>query len=191
VVALRSILSFGLPLLGATEHSGDVPDGQFFAWLGQAQWARRLGFHDWQLSLRGDLQLTPDPLLPIERIAIGGRHTVRGYRKNQLVVDNGGVASAELHIPLGQLALPGIARAPDDGLVLLLPFFDAGGGWNQDAADPDPDQLYGAGTGLQWQLNQHLRARVDYAYPFKNIATPDSNDLQDIAIYFQLVAALY
>lgn len=191
VVALRSTLSFGLPVLGATEHSGDVPDGQFFAWLGQAQWARRLDFHDWQLSMRGDLQLTPDPLLPIERISIGGRHTVRGYRKNQLVVDNGWVASAELRIPLGQVATPGIARGPDDGLLQLMPFFDAGGGWNEPASDPDPDTLYGVGTALQWQLNQHLSARVDYAFPLKNIATPDNNDLQDIAIYFELRAALY
>jgi len=191
VVALRSSFSFGLPVLGATEHSGDVPDGQFFAWLGQAQYARRLDFYGWQVSLRGDLQLTPDPLLPVERVAIGGRYTVRGYRKNQLVVDNGWVASAELRIPLGQLALPGVAQTPDDGVIQLLPFVDAGGGWNEAAADPDPDTLYGIGAGLQWQLNRHLSARIDYGLPLKNIDTPDDDDLQDVAIYFELTAALY
>ena len=190
-MAVRSTLSFGLPVLGATEHSGDIPDGQFFAWLGQAQYARRLDFYDWQVSLRGDLQLTPDPLLPVEQIAIGGLNTVRGYRKNQLVVDNGWVASAELHIPLGQVEIPRVAQGPNDGLVQLRPFVDAGGGWNESAPDPDPDTLYGIGAGLYWQLNSRLAARLDYAFPLKNIDTPDNNDLQDIAIYFELTAALY
>jgi len=116
---------------------------------------------------------------------------VRGYRKNQLVVDNGWVGSAELHIPLGQLALPRVAQGPGDGLVQLRPFFDAGGGWNEAAADPDPDTLYGVGAGLHWQLNERLRARVDYALPLKNIDTPDSSDLQDLALYFEISAALY
>ena len=41
-VALRSTFSGGLDALGATENPGEVPDGQFFAWLGQAQWVRRI-----------------------------------------------------------------------------------------------------------------------------------------------------
>jgi hemolysin activation/secretion protein len=191
VVAVRSTFSFGLPVLGATENSGNIPDGEFFAWLGQAQYARRLDFYDWRVRLRGDLQLTPDPLLPVEQIAIGGLNTVRGYRKNQLVVDNGWVASAELHIPLAQIEIPRVAQDPNDGVLQLRPFFDAGGGWNNETPDPDPDELYGIGAGLYWQLNQRLAARLDYALPLKNIDTPDNNDLQDIAIYFELTAALY
>ena len=40
VFAARSQLSFGIDALGATTHGGETPDGRFFAWLGQFQWAK-------------------------------------------------------------------------------------------------------------------------------------------------------
>ncbi|HSA80098.1 MAG TPA: ShlB/FhaC/HecB family hemolysin secretion/activation protein [Geminicoccaceae bacterium] len=191
VIALRSTESIGLDLPDTTKNSGNLPDGQFFAWLGQAQFARRLFGSDWQLVLRGDVQLSADPLLPIERIAIGGIDTVRGYRENQLVVDSGWITSAELRVPLGRLAVPGLSTDPDDGALQLVPFVDAGGGWNVDAPDPEDNVLYAAGAGLRWQLNQRIDARVDYAPPLVNISTPDSNNLQDLALYFELVMRFY
>ncbi|MGB3650239.1 MAG: ShlB/FhaC/HecB family hemolysin secretion/activation protein, partial [Rivularia sp. (in: cyanobacteria)] len=45
-------------------------------------------------------QLTPDSLLSLERFSIGGVDTVRGYRQNQLVSDNGVLGAVELRIPL-------------------------------------------------------------------------------------------
>src|SRR5262249_51698857 len=84
VLAARSRFSFGVDVLGATiTHQANTTDGRFFAWLGQFQWARRLTADDIQLLFRLDLQLTTDPLLPLEQIAIGGRFSVRGYRENQ------------------------------------------------------------------------------------------------------------
>jgi hemolysin activation/secretion protein len=53
VIALRSTLSWGIDLLGATSHGGSTPDGKFLAWLGQIQWVRRLGPLDSQLIVRG------------------------------------------------------------------------------------------------------------------------------------------
>ena len=191
VIAVRSTGSIGLPILGATENSGNLPDGRFFAWLGQAQYARRLNEADWQLALRGDLQLTPDALLPIEQIAIGGLDTVRGYRTNQVVTDNGWVASAELRVPIGQLQIPHLSPGIDDGLVEIVPFVDAGAGWNNDLPDPDPNALYSIGAGLHWQLNERLSARVDYGYPFVNVDDPDDHDIQDFGLYFEIRAALY
>src|SRR5262249_3594252 len=74
VLALRSRFSVGIDALGATIHNqANIPDGRFFAWLGQVQWGRQLGVRDMQLFLRLDMQLTTDPLLPLEQIAIGGR----------------------------------------------------------------------------------------------------------------------
>jgi hemolysin activation/secretion protein len=191
VIALRSTESIGLDLLGATKNSGNIPDGQFFSWLGQAQFARRLFGSDWQLSLRGDVQLTPDPLLPIERIAIGGFDTVRGYRENQLVVDNGWITSAELRIPLGELAVPGLSPEPDDGALQLVPFVDAGGGWNVDAPDPEDDVIYAVGAGLRWQPNRRLDLRLDFAPPLVDVTKPEEDDLQDLALYFELVMRFY
>jgi hemolysin activation/secretion protein len=191
VIALRSTESIGLDLLGATKNSGDLPDGQFFAWLGQAQFARRLFGSDWQLNLRGDLQLSADPLLPIERIAIGGIDTVRGYRENELVVDSGWIASAELRIPLGQLAVPGLSETPEDGALQLVPFVDAGGGWNLEAPDPEENVIYALGAGLRWQPNRRLDLRLDFAPPLVDVPTPEEDDLQDLALYFELVMRFY
>ncbi|MGH8615953.1 MAG: ShlB/FhaC/HecB family hemolysin secretion/activation protein, partial [Gammaproteobacteria bacterium] len=85
VLALRSTLSFGLNALGATENPGDLPDGEFFAWLGQVQWVRRLWETDNQVLVRGQVQWAADPLLPLEKLGVGGASTVRGYRENLLV----------------------------------------------------------------------------------------------------------
>jgi hemolysin activation/secretion protein len=191
VIALRSTESIGLDLLGATKNSGDVPDGQFFAWLGQAQFARRLFGSDWQLNLRADVQLSADPLLPIERIAIGGIDTVRGYRENELVVDSGWITSAELRIPLGQVTVPGLSEAPDDGALQLVPFVDAGGGWNLEGPDPEENVIYALGAGLRWQPNRRLDLRLDFAPPLVDVPTPEEDDLQDLALYFELVMRFY
>jgi len=52
-IAARSRFSVGTDALGGTIH-GDpaIPDGQFFAWLGQFQWARRLDVLDIQTLFR-------------------------------------------------------------------------------------------------------------------------------------------
>ena len=75
VLAARSVFSFGLHALGATENDSK-PDGEFFAWLGQFQWAQRLDEGD-EIILRTDAQLTQDPLLPMEKFVVGGADTVR------------------------------------------------------------------------------------------------------------------
>src|SRR4029450_7780121 len=60
VFALRSRFSFGLDALGATVNSDpDVPDGRFFAWLGQPQCARRLPVLDREWHRPPPPPLTP------------------------------------------------------------------------------------------------------------------------------------
>ncbi|WP_181357408.1 ShlB/FhaC/HecB family hemolysin secretion/activation protein [Stenomitos frigidus] len=65
--------------------------------------------------LRGDLQLADRPLLALEQVSEGGQDTVRGYRQDLLLADNGLFASAEVRIPL--LRLPKL-----NGLLQLPPF---------------------------------------------------------------------
>lgn len=189
-LVLQSTMSLGVNLLGATENPSGVPDGQFFAWLGQAQYARRLGSSDWQATLRGDVQLTPDPLLAIERIGIGGGDTVRGYRQNELVFDNGWVVSAGLEIPVGRLTLPGLARNLNDGRLSLRPFVDAGGGWNTDAPDGDITELLSAGLGLGWTLFGRTTFQLDVGVPILDTDSPESENLQDFGIHFRLATEL-
>jgi hemolysin activation/secretion protein len=189
-LALQSTMSLGVNLLGATQNASGIPDGQFFAWLGQAQYARRLWSSDWQATLRGDIQLAADPLLAIERIGIGGSDTVRGYRQNELVFDNGWVVSAGLQIPVGRLPLPGTARTLDDGRISLIPFVDAGGGWNTGAPDGDITELLSAGLGINWQIFDETSFRLDVGVPILDTNSPESGNLQDLGIHFRLATAL-
>jgi hemolysin activation/secretion protein len=189
-LALQSTMSLGLNLLGATQNASGVPDAQFFTWLGQAQYARRLWASDWQATLRGDVQLAADPLLAIERIGIGGGDTVRGYRQNELVFDNGWVVSAGLEIPVGRLALPRLATTLEDGRVSLRPFVDAGGGWNTDGPDGDITELLSVGLGLGWRVFGQTDLRLDFGLPILDTDSPESDDLQDFGIHFRLATEL-
>lgn len=97
-IAARSELSIGLDALGATTNDNGV-DSRFFAWRGQFQYARQFN-NNFVLLARISTQLTPDSLLSLEQISIAGSDTIRGYRSNQSVADNGVVGSLELRIPL-------------------------------------------------------------------------------------------
>jgi hemolysin activation/secretion protein len=187
VFVARSTLSFGLDTWGATINDTG-PDGEFFSWLGQAQWVRRypMGDKNTQLFLRSNIQLTADPLLPIEQFSVGGFNTVRGYRRNQLVRDNGWVASAEWRLPVYQFSVPGLSRTPEDGWLWFAPFFDIGGGWNQDRPTPDPDAIYSVGAGVLWRLSTNMSAEVYYGYPIQDVIEPEDKSLQDYGIYFSV-----
>ncbi len=158
IMALRSTFSFGLDILGATpETRNSLPDGEFFSWLGQGQIAQRLTSNDTQVVLRGNVQISDDPLLPLERMAVGGAMTVRGYRENYLVRDNGYNATVEL-----RYLLPGHLPMR----LTAVPFCDIGGAWNW---VPDRDEskrmLVSVGLGLEADYRQ-LHAELYYGHAF-------------------------
>ena len=189
VVAARSTFSLGIDALGATKNV-DAPDGQFFAWLGQFQVAHRLWDSDNQVIFRADGQFTPDSLLPIEKFAVGGAESVRGYRENQLVRDNGFILSLEGRVPVYRLAIPVISERPEDGMITLAPFFDFGRSWNNDLADPTPRSIYSTGLGLRWSVSEAVQLELYWGYAFEDIDNPD-HDLQDDGIHFRLSTRLY
>ena len=173
VLAARSQFSVGLDLFDATVNDSGT-DGRFFAWQGQFQWVEQLSPRLLLLS-RGNGQLTPDSLLPIERFSVGGVGTVRGYAQNQLVTDNALTGSVELRVPI----------SGDPNYLQLTPFIEAGGGWNNRIADPDPSFLLATGLGLRWQISSEWFMRVDYGIPL--VDDDNSNDsLQESGIYLLL-----
>ncbi len=177
VLALRSQFNLGLDLFGSTVNPSG-PDSRFFSWQGQAQWVRLLA-PDTILLLRGEAQLASDPLVPLEQFGLGGRRTVRGYRQDLLLTDNGLLASAEVRFPL--------YRDPAlEGLLQGIVFFDLGRGWNQQQTDPDPNTLASLGLGLQWQMGNRFNARLDWGIPLID-AGPRGNSLQENGVYFSLV----
>ncbi|BAY49944.1 surface antigen D15 domain-containing protein (plasmid) [Scytonema sp. HK-05] len=173
VLAARSQFSFGIDAFDATINNTGT-DGRFFSWLGQFQWVQQLSPRA-LLVTRIDTQLTPDSLLSLEKFSIGGVDTVRGYRQNQVVSDNGVVASFELRIPV----------TADPRTLQITPFFEIGTGWNNRDANPDPNLIAGLGLGVEWQINRSLDVRLDYGIPLVGVSNR-GDSLQDNGLYFLL-----
>lgn len=178
VFAVRSQFSFGLNALGSTINDGP-PDSRFVAWRGQAQWVRLLA-PDTLLLLRGDLQFADRSLVALEQFGLGGQESVRGYRQDALLTDNGLFASLEVRIPV--LRLPRI-----NTLLQVTPFVDVGTAWNRSTVDPDPNTLVSVGLGLRLQLSDRLTARFDWGIPLVSIEG-DKNTWQEQGLYFSIVA---
>ncbi|MFE1745008.1 ShlB/FhaC/HecB family hemolysin secretion/activation protein [Coleofasciculus sp. H7-2] len=184
VFALRSQFSLGLGILGATVNE-DAPDSTFLAWRTQVQWLRLLA-PDTLLIVGGDLQLSTNPLLRLEQFGLGGRDTVRGYRQNVLLTDNGASASAELRLPI--LRLP-----RQNALLQLAPFLDLGFAWNSSGnpdPDPEPNFLASAGLGLRFQMGDRLSARLDYGIPLVEVISTERT-LQEKGLHFSLIYRIF
>ena len=160
--AARSTFSFGLQTLGATLTSPapvGTPTSNYFFWLGQVQYVRRI-YEDWEILVRSDLQLANRPLFQMEQIAFGGLGSVRGYRTYLTVTDDGFLGSAELRIPVGQVRLPYLADSDVAGTVQIVPFYDYARAWNVDRPTPYPQQISGVGAGVRWNIGSGLTAEV-------------------------------
>lgn len=176
VLALRSQFNLGVDVFDAISNN-DAPDSSFFAWRGQTQWVRRLD-EDFLLLLRGDLQLASSGLVPLEQFRLGGFGSVRGYRQDLLLGDNGIFTSAELQIPILN-----INRI--DGLVQLTPFLDLGKVWNSDSVDIEDSLLTSVGIGLNFVAGDNFEAHIDWGIPLTGLNTEGSS-LQENGIYFSL-----
>ncbi|MGJ3250116.1 MAG: ShlB/FhaC/HecB family hemolysin secretion/activation protein [Elainellaceae cyanobacterium] len=176
VIAARSQFSIGFDAFNSTINENG-PDSRFFAWRGQAQWVRLLA-PDTLLLVRGDLQLADGPLVPLEQFGLGGQQTVRAYRQDELLTDNGLLFSTEARLPL-------VRARRIDGIFQIAPFIDVGRGWNLDAPDPDPATLAALGVGLLWQQGDRLSIRLDYGLPLVDVDR-DGDSLQENGFYFSV-----
>lgn len=180
VVVARSEFSLGVGALDATIRRR-TPDSRFFLWRGQAAWLRRLNRHNLSLLTRVDLQFSDRPLVSFEQFSLGGVSTVRGYRQYALLTDSGVLGSVELRVPV-------VANRVNQ--LLLAPFIDAGSGFNVRGSNPNPSSLVGAGLGVEYQLGERLRVRLDYGIPIINYPTR-KRTLQDNGFYFNVSYTLF
>lgn len=167
VLALRATLRKGLDAFDATDAADDPSnvgalldsDGQFTSLLLQGQYLRQLGART-RMTLRTTTQLTANPLLAPEKLSIGGANTVRGYRENLLVRDNGFATTLELsRRPFAEDA-PRWRRELD-----LIAFLDYGAAWDDQDTAPgsrlrdtsDVNSIAGLGLGLRWMPLAGLR----------------------------------
>ncbi|NET55983.1 MAG: ShlB/FhaC/HecB family hemolysin secretion/activation protein [Symploca sp. SIO2E6] len=188
-LAARSEFSLGIDAFDATNNE-NAPDGQFFVWRGQFFWLSRLNqsdkglFPGSSLLFRSDIQLTLDSLVSLEQFSYGGQNTVRGYRQDILLTDNGAVFSVEWRIPVFQ-------TEDTRGKLQVAPFVDFGVGWNNaNRSNPSPNALVGTGLGLQWEQelfdNHALNIRLDWGIPLVNIDSFEDDSWQENGVYLSL-----
>ncbi|MEM8602687.1 MAG: ShlB/FhaC/HecB family hemolysin secretion/activation protein [Cyanobacteria bacterium P01_H01_bin.121] len=179
--AFQSQFAFGVDLFSPTLNSGDIPDGRYFSWLGQAQRVQRVGDRQ-LLVIQADLQLTPDSLLSSQQFVIGGGQSIRGYRQNARSGDNGFRFSVENRITA-------LRDQSGRSVVQVSPFFDSGVVWNS-GNNPNtlPDQTFiaGLGFGVLWQPISKLDVRMDYGFPLVDIPDESEDVLQQNGIYFSV-----
>lgn len=179
VFAARSQFSAGVDIFDATVNEG-APDSKFVSWRGQVQWLRQLkSSSNINLLLRSDLQISSDDLVPLERFSLGGVESVRGYRQDALLGDSGLFVSAEVRIPFYRWS-------NGQSNLSAIPFVDFGTSWsNSENVNQEEDTVVSLGVGVQLDLSDMLRARLDYGIPLVDVE--DSNDtLQENGVYFSV-----
>ncbi len=179
VLALRSTFTSGRNNLQVVAGLPGVnnPKPEFSSWLGQAQVAHQVLGDGAQVVGRLTMQRTGDRLLAIDGMAIGGVNTVRGFRENQLVRDNGSIVNLEFEYPL--------LRGSGGNLGLtLVPFYDFGRAANHGGA-AERLSSWGLVSRARWQgvsLDVVLAKRL----VSPTIAKPLKSTLQDNGIHIQL-----
>lgn len=184
VLAARSQFSLGIDALDATINE-TFPDSRFFAWRGQFQWIKLFGMNTSSLPtvpalfLRTDIQLADNSLLSPEKLGLGGVGSIRGYRQDAVLTDNGLLASAELRFP--------VVRIPEWRTVIQLnPFVDFGTGWNGgNSREPETDTLLSVGLGLQLINANNFSARLDWGIPLIEIDS-EERTWQENGVHFSV-----
>ena len=114
-------------------------------------------------------------------LGIGGLNSVRGYRQNLFLLDNGVFASVEGRIPI-------LRVFNEQGVLQIVPFVDFGTGWNNEPGRffEDADTVVSTGLGLRWRWNEYLSARVDFGIPLVSVGNIRSG-FADQEVFFSVV----
>jgi hemolysin activation/secretion protein len=116
---------------------------------------------DWQYRVAGNIQYTPDSLIPEEAFGLAGANAVRGFLEREVTSDRGYVLNLELYTPELAPAL----RMGDANSMRLLAFVDEGKGWNVllPGELPSTPMLASTGVGLRFSEGKNITARLDLA----------------------------
>lgn len=178
--ALVTTTRFGIDALDAT--IGGPVDGEFVTWLTFLQYIQRIGNTNNQAVLRFSSQVSDSNLLSLEQFAVGGVYSVRGYRENQVVRDNGVALSGELRLPL-------IHDANGQAILSFVPFVDFGYAWDEND-QTNPTDIISAGAGLLFHLEGKLNAEFYWGHPFQDF-DDNEDDVQDLGIHFKLTLTAF
>lgn len=178
VLALSSQFNLGINVFDATINPPGIPDSHFLIWRGQGQYIKQLS-EGTNILLRGQLQFADRPLVSLEQFRSGGVASVRGYRRDRTVADNGLFLSVELSHTIWQ-------TNEGKNSLTLNPFGDFSQVWNTDELSPEIETLASLGLGLQLLLGDALAARVDWGIPLIQDTDFEEDSLPDQRVYFSL-----
>ena len=178
-IALRSSFTVGHNNLRDIPGLPEInsPSRAYKLWLGQAQWAIQIHDNGAQILLRATLQRSSDHLLALDGISVGGVNSVRGYRENQLVRDQGAYLNMEYDYPL--LQNPGAKFS-----LNLIPFIDLGSAHNLGGTSTSLSSAGLAGK-LRWN---DLLLEFAFARGLQKKVTLANSDttFQDKGVHLQL-----
>ena len=160
------------------------PDKNFKALLVQLNYARRLSGNGLELRARATGQVSDSILYAGERLSSGGANTVRGYRENLLLTDQGVIGSVELSQPF---SLSGRERSGFDwGGFSIAGFVDGARLHNFGSAATPTRSLYSVGASLSWIPSDAIVARATYGHALTDVGNLGKRDLQDRGFHFSL-----
>lgn len=168
--------STGLPIMGATVNDMDGAESAKFVKFNVGI-ARLQQFSKNVLGLfRIDAQYTPNKLLAVEKVMLGGASNLRGYQLGTLMGDVGVSGSFEIRTPV-----PGLKKVlsekykPIVDKVKLGYFYDWGiisdvNGYANALSHKDVNFLQTAGVGIHVPISEYLMVNVDLGMPlFDNV----------------------
>lgn len=145
---------------------------------GQVHYTRILPYRDSRLTVRSMFQRASRPQLSVDKLPIGGIRTVRGYRENLLVRDNGVSLSLDWTVPLGA----------DSGMPIDVTLFaDWGSSWDQDIslATHKADDISSLGFSVDYRPTSNLALEFTYAHGFDK-RPRENEDIQDRGLHFSV-----
>ena len=178
VVAGRLALRKGIDLLDATINQSG-PDSEFFSVQAQLQYLQKLKFWRSQFSLNTAAQYSPDALMPMEKFSIGGSRSVRGYRENQYLRDNGFSASMALKKPI-VMQKTFLAKSN----LFVQGFVDSAYAWDSSQSNLESAEFISSiGAGIEWLPIRNAKVNADYAVPLNTVPDPGEKQWQDLGFH--------
>jgi len=161
--------------IGKTTTHGLYNDTSMFSLVKvKSNSVRRLSSNKGIVKFKSSSQLFSNSLRDMERFSMGGFYSVRGYRENTLVRDNGVIFNAEYLFPL---ILPELTA---------VVFSDVASGWSEQTKST---QLFSIGAGLNWNKHKKLNADTFIGIPLMNKSNKSGN-LQDLGLHFGMQYSL-
>ena len=162
------------------------PKRHFKAVLAQINYARRLTASGLELRGRVAGQLSDGFLYSGERFSVGGESSVRGYRENLILADEGLIGSVEMTQPFSLTGARRAGRGIDWGAFAISAFAEGATVRNAGPPQPGTRSIYSVGGSLAWAPSDALFAKLSYGHALKDIAQSGTRDMQDRGFHFRV-----